>query len=184
MAVGRDMEVTVLRRHWWWAVVAIVLFGLAGGGIAWDRHTLRAGRDTVSVLLVLGRNGTGQATISVRRGRVADPGPFARRVASLLTPTAQESPTNLYTDLLRRTQMIDVPLANLAAPLTLDTRALQESLAAGGFQRLVVGLYSGDHWQVTPQRVAQAGTCWGKGLSCEWRLATAGAPLQAEIRSS
>jgi hypothetical protein len=99
----------VLGRRSWWAVVAIVLLGVGGGVVAWDRHTLRASQETVSVLLVLGRHGTGQATISVRRGRLGAPGPFAERVASLLMPTAHQSPTQIYTDLLDRSQMIDVP---------------------------------------------------------------------------
>jgi hypothetical protein len=74
------------------------------------RHTLRGSQDTFSVLLVLGRHGTGQATISVRRGRLADPGPFAERVALLLTPTAHRSPTQIYTDLLDRHELVTCPL--------------------------------------------------------------------------
>jgi hypothetical protein len=172
----------VLRRHWWLVMLAIVLFGIGGGAVAWDRHALRSSQDTVSVLLVLGRHGTGQATISVRRGRLADPGPFAERVASLLTPTAHRSPTQPYTDLLDRYELVDVPLAELATPVWLDTPALQQALAAAGFRRLVVGLSSLEHWQVVPQRAALAGGCWGNALSCEWRLATTGPPLKAEIR--
>jgi hypothetical protein len=171
----------VVRRHWWLAMLAIVLVAIGGGAVAWDKHTVRGSQDTVSVLLVLFRNGTGQATISVRRGRLADPGPFADRVAALLTPTAQRSPPLLYTDLLGRLQAVDVPLAGLVAPARLDTQALQQTVAAEGFRRLVVGLSSEQHWQVTPGSAARAGGCWGRALSCEWRLATAGPPLMAEV---
>jgi hypothetical protein len=134
------------------------------------------------VLLELGGHGTGKATISVRRGRLADPGAFAERVAALLTPTAHRSPTQRYTDLLDRHELVDVALAELATPVRLDTQALQEELAAAGFRRLVVGLFSLEHWQVTPHSAARAGGCWGRALSCEWRLATAGPPLKVKIR--
>jgi hypothetical protein len=146
------------------AMLAIVLLAIGGGAVAWDRHTLRGSQDTLSVLLVLGRHGEGQATVSVRRGRLADPGPFAERVAALLTPTTHRSPTRIYTDLLDRHQMIDVPLAQLMAPLRLDTQALQQALAAAGFlRRLVVGLYSEEHWQVVPGSAARAGDLLGQG---------------------
>jgi hypothetical protein len=172
-----------MRRRWWLAMLATVLLGIGGGAVAWDRHTLRGNQDTVSVLLALGRHGTGQATISVRRGRLADPGRFAERVALLLTPTAQRSPTQAYTDLLDRHDLVDVPLAELPTPVRLDTQALQQELAAAaGFRRLVVGLFSLQHWQVAPHIAARAGGCWGNALSCEWRLATTGLPLKVEIR--
>jgi hypothetical protein len=45
----------------------------------------------------------------------------------------------------------------------------------------VVGLFSEEHWQVVPGSAARAGTCGGNALSCEWRLATVGPPLKAEV---
>jgi hypothetical protein len=54
----------VLRRHWWLAMLAIVLLGIGGGAVAWDRHTLRGSQDAVSVLLVLDRHDTGEVTVS------------------------------------------------------------------------------------------------------------------------
>lgn len=171
-----------MRRHWGLAVLAIVLSGIGGGALAWDRHTLRGSQDTISVLLELGRHDAGEVTVSTRRGRITDPGLFADRVAALLTPTAHRSPADRYTDLLDRHELVDVALAELATPVWLDTQALQQALAAAGFRRLVVGLFSLEHWQVTPHSAALAGGCWGNALSCEWRLATAGPPLRAEIR--
>jgi len=170
-------------RHWWLAVLAVVLLllGIGVGAVAWDRYTLRGSEDTVWVQLDLGRHGTGLATISVRRGRLADPGPFAERVAGLLTPAAHRSSPRIYWDLLDRFQLIDVPLTQLVAPVRLDTRALQQALAPGGFRRLVVGLTSPEHWQVVPSSAARAGSCWGNALSCEWRLPTAGLPVKIEI---
>lgn len=102
----------MLLRHWRLVVLAVVLLLLAAGAgaVAWDQHRLRGSVDTVSVLLELGRHGTGQATVSLRRGRLADPGPFAERVATLLAPAAHRSPPRIYSDLLDRFQMIDVPL--------------------------------------------------------------------------
>lgn len=172
----------MLRRHWWLALLAIALLGIGGGAVAWDRHLLRGSQGTVSVLLELGRHDTAKVTVSTRRGRIADPGLFADRVAALLTPTAHRSPTHRYTDLLDRHELVDVALADLATPVQLDTQALQKELAAAGFRRLVVGLFSLEHWQVTPHSAALAGGCWGNALSCEWRLATAEPPLKFEIR--
>jgi hypothetical protein len=174
----------VLLRHWWLVVIAVVLLllGVGVGAVAWDRHKLRGSEDTVSVLLELRRHDTGLATISVRRGRLADPGPFAERVAGLLAPTAHRSPPQIYGDLLDRFQMINVSLSQLVAPLRLDTRALQQALALGGFRRLEVGLIALEHWQVVPASAARAGGCWGNALSCEWRLATAGPPVKIVIR--
>ena len=169
-----------MLRHWWLVVLAVVL-GIGVGAVAWDRYTLRGSQDTVWVDLDLGRHGTGLATISVRRGRMADPGPFAERVAGLLAPAARRTSPRIYWDLLDRFQLIDVPLTQLAAPVRLDTGALQQALAPGRFRRLVVGLTSPEHWQVVPGSAARAGSCWGNALSCEWRLGTAEPPVKIEI---
>lgn len=99
----------------------------------------------------------------------------------MLTPAARRSSPRIYWDLLDRFQLIDVPLTHLAAPVRLDTRALQQALAPRGFRRLVVGLTAPEHWQVVPGSAARAGSCWGNALSCEWRLATAGPPVKIEI---
>jgi hypothetical protein len=173
----------VVRRRWWLVLLAAALLVVGGGGVVWAQHTLRGGQDTVSVLLHLTERGSGQATVSVRRGRVADPGPFAQRVAALVAPTVQGSPVRVYTDLVGRLQLVDVSLARLPAQLRLDTQELQQELAAAGFRRLVVGLYSEDHWRVTPESAARAGTCFGNALSCEWRLATEGPSLEVEVRA-
>ena len=172
----------MLRHRWWLAAVLAITLLVIGGAVAWDKYTLRGSRETVSVTLDLRRHGNGLASISVRHGRLSDPGSFAQRVAALLMPMAHQSPIRIYHDLLDHYDLIDVPVAGLPAPVRLDTHTLQQALATLGFRRLEVGLTSAKHRQVVPHSTAQAGSCWGRALSCNWGLAIAGPPLKAEIR--
>lgn len=130
-----------------------------------------------------GKGAKGLVVVAVKRGRLADPGPFAERVAALVAPTANRSPGVVFENLEGSLKMVDVHLAEPLVPRRLDTQAVQQALAAAGFCWLVVGLYVEERSQVLPHSAAEAGRCWGyDGLSCEWRIATAGPPLNFEVR--
>jgi hypothetical protein len=176
-----------VRRRWWLtplAVVPLVLVLLAVGLLAafavWTWTRLPADSEhTVWVSLYPGRNGNGKVTVALKRGRVADLGPFAERVAALVAPTANRSPAEVYENLDGSFKLVDVHLAESLLPRRLDTQAVQQALAAVGFRWLVVGLYVEERSQVVPDSVARAGKCWGyNGLSCEWRIATGAPPLK------
>jgi hypothetical protein len=148
-----------MRRRGWLVLLAAGLVGV-GGVAVYEWHELFGGQDTVSVLLTLTGHGSAQATVSFRPGRIADPAGFAERVAALLAPAAHRGPAQAYPDLIGRTQLVDVPLAGLPLPLRLDSGQLQRAAAEAGFRRLVVGLYSEDHYQVEPPAAARAGRCF------------------------
>jgi hypothetical protein len=177
------MGLVTFRRSWRLVLLAAVIMRAVGGVVAWTWVTVGGSRDTVSILLQPSRHGVGQATVSVRRGQVADPGAFARRLVASIASSPHGSAVRSYTDLLGRRQMVDVDLAIPAssAPLRVNTHAIQQMLAEEGFGWLVVGLYSGDHYQVTPDSAAVAGKCFGNALSCEWRLPVHAPPLNAEL---
>jgi hypothetical protein len=176
-----------VRRRWWLtprAVVPLVLVllavGLLGAFAVWTRLPTES-EHTVWVSLYPGRNGNGLVNVALRRGRVADLGPFAERVAALVAPAANRSPAEVYENLDGSFNLVDVHLAEPLVPRRVDTQVVQQALAAAGFRWLVVHLYVEERSQVMPDSVARAGKCWGyNGLSCEWRIATGAPPLRFE----
>jgi len=187
----------VVGRHRWLAVLAVALLGVAaltviGGGLwVWGRLPPDS-ENTVWVSLYPdvgpdlrggGKGAKALVVIAVKRGRVADPGPFGERVAALVAPTAHRSPANVDENLDGSFKLVGVHLAEPLVPRRLDTQAVQQALAAAGFRWLVVDLSVQERSQVLPHSAAEAGECWGyNGLSCEWRLATGGPPLKFEVR--
>lgn len=130
-----------------------------------------------------GPGADGVVVVMVGR-RVADLGPFGERVAALVAPADQRMPGRVVgAGGVVSFDQVDVRLAAPLVPRRLDTRAVQQALAAAGFRWLVVNLSVEERSQVLPSSAAAAGKCFGdKGLSCEWRLATAGPPLEFEVR--
>ncbi len=185
----------VRRRHRWLTVLAVALLGVAALTVAgalwvWGRLPPDS-EDTVWVSFypdvgpdLRGGKGTkGLVALAVQRGRLADPGPFAERVAALVAPTAPRLPAVVYENLDGSFKLVDVQLAEPLVPRRLDTQAVQQALAAAGFRWLVVRLSVEERSQVIPESAAEAGECWGdNGVSCEWRIATGGPPLRFEVR--
>jgi len=179
----------VHRRRWWLTpravaplVLTLIAVALLGALWAWGRPS-PGSEDTVWVSLYPGRNGNGLVVVAVERGRVADPGPFAERLAALVAPTAHRSSADVYENLGGGFRLVDVHLAEPLVPRRLDTKAVQQALAEAGFRWLVVRLYVEQRSQVMPHSAAEAGGCWGDtALSCDWRIATEGPPLSVEVR--
>jgi hypothetical protein len=136
-----------------------------------------------------GKGANGVVVVMVGR-RVADLGPFGERVAALVAPADHRLPGLVVADghgvfSVVSFSQVDVWLAEPLVPRRLDTQAVQRELAVAGFRWLVVNLSVEERSQVLPSSAAAAGRCWGdNGLSCEWRLATAGPPLRFEVRPS
>ena len=130
-----------------------------------------------------GPGADGVVVVMVGR-RVAGLGPFGERVAALVAPADHRLPGRvLRAGGVVSFDQVDVQLAEPLVPRRVDTRAVQQALVGAGFRWLVVHLSVEERSQVLPSSAAEAGKCFGdNGLSCEWRLATAGPPLEFEVR--
>jgi hypothetical protein len=130
-----------------------------------------------------GPGADGVVVVMVGR-RVADLGPFGERVAALVAPADHRLPGRVVgAGGVVSFDQVDVQLAEPLVPRRVDTQAVQQALAAAGFRWLIVHLNVEERSQVLPSSAAAAGKCFGdNGLSCEWRLATAGPPLRFEVR--
>jgi hypothetical protein len=187
----------MLRRRRWWLtppavallVLVLALLAVALLSALWVWGQLpRDSEDTIWVQFFpdVGPDpragGKGLVALAVEPGRVADPGPFAERVAALVAPAAPRLPAVVHKNRGGTMQLVDVHLEEPLVPRRLDTRAVQQALAAAGFRWLIVHLYVEERSQVLPRSAAEAGKCFGyNGLSCEWRIASGGSPLKFEV---
>lgn len=130
-----------------------------------------------------GKGADGVVVVTVGR-RVAELGPFGERVAALVAPADHRLPGRVVgAGGVVSFDQVDMQLAEPLVPRRVDTQAVQQALAAAGFRWLIVHLNVEERSQVLPSSAAAAGKCFGdNGLSCEWRLATAGPPLEFEVR--
>jgi hypothetical protein len=104
-------------------------------------------------------------------------------VAALVAPTAHRAPALVHENLDGSFQLVEVHPAEPLVPRRLDTQAVQRALAAAGFRWLVMGLSVEERCSCCPAARQRLGECSGdNGLSCEWRIATAGPPLEFEVR--
>jgi hypothetical protein len=181
----------VRRRRWWLPPRGVALLGLALLAVAVLAAACRPPPDSWDTVWVslgpadgpdhreeVGKGAKGGVGVAVERGRVADLGPFAERVAALVAPTAHRSPAEVSENLDGSFNLAGVSLGEPLVPRRVDTQAVQQALAADGFHWLIVSLYVGERSAVLPRSAAAAGGCWGNGSSCEWRIATAGPPLR------
>jgi hypothetical protein len=79
-----------------------------------------------------GKGAKGLVALAVQRGRLADPGPLAERVAALVAPTTHRSPALVYENLDGSFKLVDVHLTEPLVPRRVDTQAAQQALAAAG----------------------------------------------------
>jgi hypothetical protein len=106
-----------------------------------------------------GKGAKGLVALEVEPGRVAEPGPFAERVAAQVAPAAPRLPAVVHKNRGGTMQMVDVHLEEPLVPRRLDTRVVQQALAAAGFRWLIVHLYVEERSQVLPaarQRLGSA----------------------------
>jgi hypothetical protein len=179
-------------------VLALLAVALLGALWVWGQpppdseHTVWVGLSSDVGPDLRGAGPGAKSLVSVTVGRrVAELGPFGERVAALVAPAAHRLPGLVVEDghgvfSVVSFSQVDVWLAEPLVPRRVDTQAAQQALAAAGFRWLVVSLSVAEGSQVLPPSAAAAGKCRGdnefNGLSCEWRLATAGPPLEFEVR--
>jgi hypothetical protein len=103
----------VRDRRWWLMRGAVGLLGLAFLALAvfgwlWVSRLPPDSRNTVWVSFSAdvgpdlrggGKGAKGLVGIAVQRGRVADPGPLAERVAALVAPAAHRSAADVFENL-------------------------------------------------------------------------------------